>query len=155
MTNGGPRRELAALVVINEQHNLFPEQKALLDAKFGEEGWEFLLIPAEGWTLEYMKDRVGYLSEWVCGLRTERNAPMFDHSTPPTKEPFCLVFASPIPALMSLWANKMVVTYCPGEDSLMDIYCFHNDNRVSKDVPDGKGGIKKISTVSPTGWQLV
>jgi hypothetical protein len=40
-----------AYVVINEQHTLLPEQRELLDERFGCDGWKPLLVPAAGWSL--------------------------------------------------------------------------------------------------------
>ena len=145
-------RVLKALVVCNAQHNLFPEQEELLSSQFGEDSWELLPIPAEGWDLLYMKDRVRYLAEWAHGVRTTENTPMFENSTPPIAvgETFTLVFASPVPGLMALWAREMATM-----DGAANMSAFHNDCRVSKEVPDGKGGVRLIKTVAPTGWVLV
>ena len=52
-----------------------------------------------------------------------------------------VVFASPIPALMKDLTSYMSRTW----------HVFHNDNRVKKELPNGK----IIMTVSPTGWTIV
>lgn len=64
----------------------------------------------------------------------------------PELETAVTVFASPVPALILLLA---------GSRAGHGVYVFHNDNRVAREVPDGKGGVKVIHTVAPDGWVLV
>lgn len=33
--------------------------------------------------------------------------------------------------------------------------CLHNDKRIAKEVPDGKGGVRVVHSVAPDGWVLV
>ena len=54
-----------------------------------------------------------------------------------------VVFASPIPLLIARLAARKDL-----------VLVFHNDRRVAKEVPDGKGGVKVIHTVAPDGWEL-
>jgi hypothetical protein len=55
-----------------------------------------------------------------------------------------IVFATPFAALM--------VELC-GKD--VNFSCLHNDKRVAKEVPDGKGGVRVVHSVAPDGWVLV
>jgi hypothetical protein len=65
-------------VVLNEQHQLMPNQVQVLNERYTEQGWEIYPVPANGWTLEEM----------------EEIAHDLDHRE--------VVFASPIPAVMKL-----------------------------------------------------
>jgi hypothetical protein len=56
-----------------------------------------------------------------------------------------VVFASPVPLLLGLFARQ----------SERRVSIFHNDRRVAREVPDGKGGVRVIHTVAPDGWELV
>lgn len=65
-----------AYVVINEQHSLFPEQIELLNQAYTKDGWNYLRVPSEGWTMEEIEEKA------------------YEYK-------YCyLVFASPIPLLM-------------------------------------------------------
>jgi hypothetical protein len=78
---------IKAKVVLNEQHQLMEDQKRVLDERFTADGWELYPVPANGWTLEQMEEKVK--SE---GLYTVE-----------------VVFASPIPAMMKIlnsWASN-------------------------------------------------
>ncbi len=55
-----------------------------------------------------------------------------------------IVVTSPFPALF-VALSKMGIEFS----------VFHNDNRVAKEIPDGKGGKKLIHAIAETGWQLV
>ena len=44
------------LLIINEQHSLFPEQEEILNKKGG---FETIEVPADGWTLEEQQELVG------------------------------------------------------------------------------------------------
>ena len=111
------------LVILNEQHKLLPDQERLLNEDFEHVGWEIFPVPAEGWTLEQIKEEV--LPD------------LFNRA---------VVFASPVPALLLFLASQR-----GGER----VWLFHNDRRVAKEIPDGKGGKKLIHVVATDGWQLV
>ena len=64
----------------------------------------------------------------------------------PELETAVTVFASPVPALILLLA---------GSRAGHGVYVFHNDKRLAKEVPDGKGGVRVIHTVATDGWELV
>ena len=74
---------MAIKVVINEQHSLFPQQEELLKSRFGE-GWEYLLVPAAGWT----KKEIMEVTEGELG---EGNT---------------LVFASPVPLMVQGFCSR-------------------------------------------------
>lgn len=113
-----------AMVVLNENHGLFPEQFDLLDSNFGCGGWGILPVPTDGWNLEEISNlTVSLRQEGCCHLAV----------------------ASPIPALM---ANAR-------DEEKPVVWAFHNDQRISKEVPDGKGGVRLIKTVSSIGWKLI
>ena len=44
---------MLAIVLLNEQHKLLPEQKELLDSRFPK--YKVKSVPAEGWTKERME----------------------------------------------------------------------------------------------------
>ena len=120
-------------VIINEQHGLFREQKDLLDERFRKE-WEFVKIPAEGWSLEQQEN-------FAYGLDGET-----------------LVFASPVPYLLmrtafasGAWITSESKNHCPDDVRVGNVYVFHNDKRDKKELPGGK----IIQVVSETGWKLL
>ena len=117
-----------AIVIINEQHSLFPEQKEILNKEF--DSWSFIPVPAEGWTLDEMKKK---MEEWsFLMFKDEVNV---------------FVFASPIPVLIKHMTEISYNTF-HGKSS---VKVFHNDHREKKELPSGK----IIQTVSATGWQLI
>jgi len=114
------------MVILNEEHKLFPEQEDLLNSGFGPRDWDILAVPPEGWDLET-------IIYWVASLRSSGCC----H----------IVFASPVPALMVKLASAR-------DEERPMLWAFHNDQRIAREVPDGKGGVRLIKTVSPTGWKL-
>lgn len=121
-------------VIINEQHSLFEEQKEKLNEKFGTDGWERYNIPTGGINKKQALDIVAEIGT--------------GH-----------LFASPIPVLMKLMAERSVANCYnnPGEIPGEAFYCFHNDQRIKKEIPDrnNPGQVKIINTVSPEGWEIV
>lgn len=98
----------AVKVVLNEQHQLLENQKAILNDCFGD-GWEIFPIPAKGMTLPEMEDAI----EKLKGGN--------------------IVFASPVPVmLMKLSALSA------SESEKIDVMVFHNDNRQKKELGNGK-----------------
>ena len=65
-----------AIIIINEQHNLLPEQVEILENRF--DSFELLKVPAEGWTKAEM-DQIMLLS---------------------IPQSYVAVFASPIPYMI-------------------------------------------------------
>jgi len=115
------------MVVLNKEHQLFPEQVKLLNNKFNPLEWDVLAVPPEGWNL-------GTISDLAVSIRKNGC--------------YHIVFASPVPAMMAKLANSR-------DEERPLLWAFHNDQRISKEVPDGKGGVRLIKTVSPTGWKLI
>lgn len=112
-----------ALIIINEQHTLLNEQKRLLDKHF--KSYEFLHVPASGWTLEEMEKIQYRLRDRI------------------------VVFVSPVPYLLACavrWSSHGALS-----SNATKVYIFTNDRREKKELPDGR----VIQTISPTGWQLV
>lgn len=70
------------------------------------------------------------MTAWVSNIEDPTNA--------------VVIMVSPIPAMFCLLAKKGI-----------EFRALHNDHRVAKEVPDGKGGVRLIHTVAPEGWQLV
>ena len=126
---------MKATVIINEQHSLLEEQKTILNETY--EAWEKLLIPAEGWTLDQIKE-VAIKLEGI------------------------VVFVSPIPVLIKwLSEDSEINNYNKAPDAgyyntsniskVESVKIFHNDKREKKELPNGK----IISVTAETGWQLV
>ena len=111
------------IVVINEQHTLLEEQEEILTDQFGR--WDFEKVPAEGWSLKQMMEKSRQLAE------------AFDN----------IVFVSPL-AIMVGETTRLTCTE-PGLQAR--VYCFHNDCREKKELPNGK----VISVVAREGWQLI
>ena len=72
---------MKAIVIINEQHNLLPEQQQILDRVFSS--YEELKVPSDGWELKTIKEKSLALTS--------------------TSE--VVVFASPIPAMIKLLSS--------------------------------------------------
>lgn len=120
---------------MNEQHALLPEQERILKEKF--ESYDILKVPADGWTLEEIENQIkDIINEQVDTV----------------------ICVSPIPYLinrlssMHAWYEANVhyeatfdITKSP------KVLIFHNDNRVKKELPNGK----IISVVAQEGWQLI
>lgn len=119
-------------VILNEQHSLMEQQKTLLDQTFGENGWEFLKVPANGWTLEEQIE----IAKSLVGVQFHESK---------------VVFASPVPILLAK------LSYLAGSFkeavgiNATQVFVLHNDRREKKELPGGK----VISVVAKEGWQLV
>jgi len=121
------------IVVLNQQHTLFPQQTDLLDDKYST--IDYLRVPAAGWTLSQIND--------VCDklLKTDDAD---------------IIMASPIPAMLITLANR--IAYSAGVQDGSDItagynalvYTFHNDKRIKNQFGD-----KIVMTVAPDGWVLI
>ena len=101
-------------VIINEQHTLMPEQEKIIQDCLGE--FSLAKINANGINLQSMKSLLDTIKGDV------------------------LIFASPIPAMIKMAAQRG-----------MKFYVLHNDNRDKVELPDGK----IIYKVAETGWQLI
>jgi hypothetical protein len=125
-------RSLKVVVIINEQHKLLPDQERLLNHTFPE-GWSRWDVPADGLTAAEQAEAAADLCE----------------------EP--VIIASPVPFLT---ARLAAIKAARAQRSLfidtqINIWVFHNDKRVAKEIPDGKGGVRVVHTVAPEGWQLL
>ena len=120
---------MKGLVVINESHQLLPEQQDILNQTF--ESFQIYNIPKNGLNLSEMKLAEQHLiNESLNGTK--------------------IVFVSPVPALMSLLTKDMIF-YSTDVVKSNSFMVFHNDNRIKKELPNGK----IIMVVAKTGWQLV
>lgn len=118
-----------ALVIINEQHQLLPDQERVLLERF--ESFERVNVPAEGWTLPEIREQAQRLWAGANGK--------------------AIVFASPVPALLAIlvrWDGQMQGAHAMTEQS---VFVLHNDRRDKKELPGGK----VIMAVAAEGWQLV
>lgn len=125
-------RSLKVVVIINEQHKLLPDQERLLNHTFPE-GWSRWDVPADGLTADAQASAASVLA---------------DHP---------VVVASPVPFLTARLAA--IKAACAQRslflDTQVNLWVFHNDKRVAKEVPDSKGGVRVVHTVAPDGWQLL
>ena len=118
-----------AIVVMNETHSLLPEQEEILGRVY--EGFDILPVPAQGWDIGVMIDKIHEIHERAC------------------REKLDIVFVSPIP-LMIRELTEMAM--CPkGSGRRYKVKLFHNDRREKRELPDGR----IISVVAQTGWELV
>lgn len=121
-----------ALVVLNEQHSLLPQQKEILDKNFSY--WEIYRISKNGMTVQEQKNLV----DMFCRRLPKDTA---------------IVFASPIPLVIAKLA------YMVGRDDQFykdnevgvtketRLFIFTNDKREKKEFPDGR-------IVLTDGWTL-
>jgi len=145
------------LVLINEQHSLMPAQEEILKEKFGQ--WEFVKVPATGWTIGEMKnvaqDLYLALVEAKPAFPGAKNNKMKAVMTSNTgKHNTAIVFVSPIPYLLKE-LTRLSVTGVPNSNvgetyEQFEIYVFHRDRR---EKTESNGVI--TTTVSNDGWQLV
>lgn len=115
-------------LVINEQHSLFPEQEDALK-KFGE--YETIKVPADGWTVEQMREIAAQIDLWTNNV----------------------IFASPVPYLLAhlaAEAGNVAAIAGPVRDETRGVWIFHNDNREKKELPGGR----LISVTAKEGWTI-
>jgi hypothetical protein len=131
---------MTTIVIINESHSLFPQQEEILG------DYERYNLPDSGANLGQVKSEiapflrqeyVGYSEEWE---ETEEGATLAQHEQGGKS----IIFATPFAALMVELQNSGV-----------KFGCLHNDKRSAKEVPDGKGGVRVVHSVSPDGWVIV
>ena len=121
------------IVIMNEAHSLLSEQEKILKEKF--KTYEFFNVPKNGWSKE---DQLRIAKQLV-------------------NEGGNIIFISPVPVLLSLiafykgYGQAGIETGQPFIGCDINLFLFHNDQRVKKELPDGR----IIQVVSPTGWQLV
>ena len=119
-----------AIIVMNESHSLKEEQEKILKKEY--EKYEFLHVPSQGWNIDEMLDQINQLHEKACGEKID------------------IVFVSPIP-LMIRELTEMAMCPKGSGKKRYRVKLFHNDNRVKKELPNGK----IIQTIAETGWELV
>ena len=128
---------MKAIVIINEQHSLLPDQNRILNSYF--DSYELYKVPADGWTIEEMNEEVD--DDLIQNNYNSSKA---------------IVFASPVPYLLAHCASvsgridTARVEY-GSEHPELYVYLFHNDKREKKELPNDK----VISVVAKEGWQLV
>jgi len=130
VVNGLVSKGKGAIVLINEQHSVMDQQRELLNSLYGLDQWSLLKIPSNGLNVDQQEDLGEELSKVIYHSEAD------------------IVFASPVPFLLTLLA------YADGRANRETGACvkvFHNDQRVKKELPNGK----IIYTVAPTGWVIV
>jgi hypothetical protein len=119
---------------MNEQHSLMKQQEVVLREQLGD--FEFLHVPAAGWTLEQQKE----VAQEVLNMGKVN-----------------VVFASPVPLLLaslSFASGYGKAGNDTGQAFVGDnvtVFVLHNDVREKKELPNGK----VVFTVAKEGWQLV
>jgi len=122
-----------AIIIINENHSMMDEQKSIIEERY--QNYEFLKVPAQGWTLEEMRSIVEEISSMdLRGCYLE------------------VVFVSPVPFMIrELTRREILFLNEYAEQTNLFVRVFHNDRREKKELPDGR----IIQVVAQTGWQLV
>ena len=124
-------------IIINEQHSLMAEQKALLPKEY-----QTVLVPASGWTKTEMEDVMNNLClpTWQGGQGINR-----------------IIFISPIPYMikslsLDAGANSVQIELNHQASPLMvkRVDVMANDHREKKELPGGK----VVYVVAKTGWYL-
>lgn len=120
-------------IIINETHSLLPEQERLLIETFDSYG--YLFVPKDGWSL-YDQQRI------ARDLVLEGGS---------------VVFVSPVPVLLAYigfykgYGRAGLDIGQPFVGINTDLFIFHNDQRIKKELPDGR----IISVLAKEGWELV
>lgn len=127
---------MKAIIVMNESHDLLPEQEKILKESYVE-GYEILSVPTTGWNLEEMDEVIEKITSSEYGRENWLD----------------VVFVSPIPYMIRELTRREIYApsaeYC--EDTGLRVRIFHNDHREKKELPNGQ----IIQVVSKSGWQLV
>lgn len=119
---------MKTIIIMNEQHNLLPQQEELINGLNAPV--EIIKVPADGWNKRQILDCVDNIKH--LATRGER---------------LNIVVLSPIPLLLA--ALSMLQGY--GELDYSAVYVLHNDRREKKELPNGK----IISVVAQEGWELI
>jgi len=122
---------MKAILIINEQHKLLPEQESILQREY--DTLETLKVPATGWTLGDMRDVAASLEAALEKGDTD------------------LVFVSPIPYLVRRLGWYIAYLTFDRAVTPGSVRLFHNDRREKKELPNGR----VIMTVAREGWQLI
>lgn len=130
------KKRAQTIVIMNENHSLLQEQEEILNEKY--EGFEFLHVPAEGWTVKEMDNIVKRLSSKDYLLEG--------------KQYLEVVFVSPIPYLIRELTREEFFIVCDhGDYTHINVRIFHNSHREKKELPNGR----IIQVVAQEGWELV
>jgi hypothetical protein len=124
-----------AIIILNEQHKLLPEQEAILTQRFGK--FETLSVPANGWTKVEQEQAIMHIT---CQI---------------------VVFVSPIPYMIKKLSMDAAgfnarnddhggLLPCPMNTAVKLVFVMANDTREKKELPGGK----VISVTAKTGWYL-
>jgi hypothetical protein len=124
-----------AIIILNEQHKLLPEQEAILIQRFGR--FETLSVPATGWTKDEQDQAIRQIT---CQI---------------------VVFVSPIPYMIKKLSMDAACSNarnddhggllpCPKNTAVELVFVMANDTREKKELPGGK----VISVTAKTGWYL-
>jgi hypothetical protein len=101
---------MKSIVVINESHQLFPEQMRLLQERYDK--IEYLKVPSEGWDRNKIESVTYDLIQNSKGFTQD------------------IVVVSPIPLMLRDLSANSINSY--------NILIFHNDKRCKKELPNGK-----------------
>ena len=124
-----------AIIILNEQHKLLPEQEAILIQRFGR--FETLSVPATGWTKDKQDQVIRQITYQI------------------------VVFVSPIPYMIKKLSMDAAgfnarnddhggLLPCPKNTVVEMVFVMANDTREKKELPGGK----VISVTAKTGWYL-
>jgi len=142
-------------LIINEGHSMFPQQEQILEEKFPGYEKVFIRVPANGWTLEEMKQQMDEIHYAAAGAEIQLIGNHKVAYYPATKPGNVVIFVSPIPYLLKELTRRSVNAdeYFGGIkfDFHYETLVFHNDRREKKELPDGR----IIQVVAQEGWQLV
>ncbi len=150
-----------AIVIINEQHSLFPQQLFLLRKYYGE-NWELLKVPAKGWTLREQAEVAAQLAARHFGMRGDSAAWRLAESVGVDVKDIVassafshadIVFASPVPTSLAVLSATAGESYAIFYDSdpASHVLVFHNDQREKVERPDGS----IAQRIAREGWVLV
>ena len=123
-------KNIRNIVVINEQHNLLPQQQKIITTELGD-NIELMKIPAEGINRQQIEKMVGELDSL-----TNVN----------------IIVLSPIPLLLARLAHISGAIQITQDGMTTNrVWILHNDRREKKELPNGK----IISVVAQEGWELI
>lgn len=150
-----------AIIVINEQHSLFPQQEELLRKYYGE-NWSLLKVPARGWSLREQAEVAARLAVQHFGMRGDSAAWRLAEGVGIDVESIIasntfshadIIFASPVPVLLATLSATAAESYAVFRDAdpVPRVLVFHNDRREKVELPNGR----IIQRIAREGWVLV
>ena len=119
-------------IIINEQHQLLPDQQHVLEKTFPQKHFEYVYykVPATGWT----KNQIVLVANELWDMK-----------------PHAFVFVSPVPLLIKLLCERYGVVFATSHGIPPQVHIFHNDKREKRELPNGK----IIHSVASEGWELI